>query len=215
MRVIGHRGCPDHFPENTLAAVRGAAPRVDWIEIDVQRCASGEIVVFHDETLARLTGASGRLRDTTVEALSKLTIGDSDEGIPTLAAVLDALPAETGINVEVKHTGMAAEVAGMLEGVPQEALVSAFDPVALETIERIPTALLFADSFERNVEQAGELGCDAVHPHRGLVDGAAVEMAHSRGFAVNTWTIRSREQARRLRDAGVDGLIVDSWEVVE
>jgi glycerophosphoryl diester phosphodiesterase len=215
MRVIGHRGCPDHFPENTLAAVRGSAPHVDWVEVDVQRSASGDVVVFHDERLDRLTEASARVRDTSLAELSDLTVGNSDEGIPTLDAVLDALPAGTGINVELKHAGMSEEVEALLRGRPQEAVISSFEGSALGPIEAVPTALLFADSFGTNLDRAAELGCAFVHPHRSLVDPASVETAHDRGVEVNAWTVRTSEQAGRLRAAGVDGVIVDSWELLE
>lgn len=214
MRVIAHRGCPDHFPENTVAAVRGAAPHVDWVEVDVQRCASGEVVVFHDDHLDRLTAASGRVRETSFAELAGLSIGNSDEGIPTLDAVLDALPAETGINVELKHAGMGADVEALLRGYPQECVVSSFEADALAAVDEVPTALLFADSLAANLDRAAELGCAFVHPHHGLVDAEAVESAHGRGVEVNAWTVRTSEEVQRLRAAGVDGVIVDSWEVV-
>lgn len=214
MRVIGHRGCPDHFPENTVAAVRGAAPHVDWVEVDVQRCASGEIVVFHDEALDRLTGASGRVRDTTLATLSSLTVGDSDERIPTLVNLLDELPAGTGLNVELKHAGMGREVVDLLGDQPNEAVVSSFQPAALSPVDGVPAALLFADEFDGNLGQAADLNCGFVHPHREIVDGEAVERAHEQGVEVNAWTVRTAGEARRLRAAGVDGLIVDSWTVV-
>jgi glycerophosphoryl diester phosphodiesterase len=214
MRVIGHRGCPDHFPENTAAAVRGAAPHVDWVEVDVQRCASGDVVVFHDDHLDRLTAANGRVRDTTRSELSGLTIKNSDEGIPTLDAVLDALPPSTGINVELKHTGMSANVEALVRGRPQECVVSSFESEALDPVEEVPTALLFADSFAANLDRADELGCEFVHPHHGLVDAERAETARERGFEVNAWTVTTREEVQRLRSAGVDGVIVDSWEIV-
>jgi len=49
MQVIGHRGCADVYPENTVRAVTRAANFLDAVEVDVRRCGSGELVVFHDE----------------------------------------------------------------------------------------------------------------------------------------------------------------------
>ena len=52
MLVIGHRGASGYVTENTLESIQKALDlNVDGIEIDVQRCASGEIVVFHDKKL--------------------------------------------------------------------------------------------------------------------------------------------------------------------
>ena len=60
--VIGHRGAKGHIVENTLESIEKALELgVDGIEIDVFKCKSGELVVFHDKTLNRLTGAEGLL----------------------------------------------------------------------------------------------------------------------------------------------------------
>jgi glycerophosphoryl diester phosphodiesterase len=77
MRLIAHRGFADVYPENTIAAVQKAAPRTDMIEIDVRRCNSGEIVVFHDPTLDDRTDASGRVADTTIETIEQAEVSNS------------------------------------------------------------------------------------------------------------------------------------------
>lgn len=216
MNVIGHRGCADHFPENSLAAIRGSAEHVDMVEIDVQRCGSGEIVVFHDDSLDRLTDASGHVSETPLEKIQSLQIGNSEETIPTLEAALDALPAETGINVELKHAGMAEEVAGLLEELDQEVIVSSFESEALAEFARepIPAAYLFAGSVSEDIGTAAELGCDAIHPLYELVDETLIEQARDHGFSVNAWTVPTTEAVVELRELGVDGVIVDDWLIV-
>lgn len=216
MRRIAHRGCPDHGPENTVAAVQTAAPHVDMVELDVQRCKSGEIVVFHDDRLGRLTGASGPVSEYTYDDLSSLTVGDSDEPVPRLTDVLDALPSGTGINVELKHAGMAPDLIPRLSDCDEPVIVSSFDDGALSAFrnESIPTAYLFTYSFGTALDRAVELGCEYLHPHHRFVDEAAITCAHDHGLAVNAWTVPSEAKVRDLRAAGVDGVIVDSWELV-
>ena len=216
MNVIGHRGCADHFPENSLAAIRGLAEHVDMIEIDVQRCGSGEIVVFHDDTLDRLTDSTGRVSETPLEKLQSLRIGNSEERIPTLEAALDALPAGTGINVELKEAGMVDDVAPLLRELDQEVIVSSFESEALAEFAResIPTAYLFAGSGSESVETAVELGCNSIHPLYELVDESLIEQARDHGFAVNAWTVPTTEDVVDLRELGVDGVIVDDWLIV-
>ncbi|WP_148415268.1 glycerophosphodiester phosphodiesterase family protein [Haloferax sp. KTX1] len=212
MRVIGHRGCPALAPENTLAAFEAAATRLDWVELDVRRCGSGELVVFHDETLDRLTGATGRVADASLAELQELTVGDSDEPIPTLAAVFDALPDRVAVNVELKQTGLAADLAAVVGDAGHEVLVSSFDPDALRAVREtaaLPVAFLFAADWESALSVATALNCAAVHPHYDLLSSARVEEAHDRGFEVNAWTVPDREVARRLREYGVDGVVVD------
>ena len=57
---IAHRGFADDYPENTPLAFRKASERADAVEMDVQRCGSSELVVFHDAYLDRLTNAFPR-----------------------------------------------------------------------------------------------------------------------------------------------------------
>lgn len=214
MRIIGHRGCMDHYPQNTVAAVRGSAPHVDMVEVDVRRCRTGELVVFHDETLDRLTAVSGPVSERSFAELSSLTVGDSEETIPSLGDVLAALPGGTGINVELKHAGMYEEVAALLRQFDDEVIVSSFERDALTQFRDVPTAYLFAESFSANLDIAVELGCAFVHPHYGITEPERIERAHDRGLGVHAWTVRTSAQVRRLRSGGVDGVIVDSWEIV-
>ena len=66
MLTIGHRGARGYIAENTIESIQKALNlNVDGIEIDVFRCASGEIVVFHDTKLKRLTGHNGLIEETT------------------------------------------------------------------------------------------------------------------------------------------------------
>lgn len=216
MRITGHRGCRSHFPENTLAAVRGAAPYVDMIEVDVQRCASGELVVFHDEKLDEITESSGNVRSHTYRELSSLTVGGSEEPIPRLSDVLETLPEGTGINVELKHTGMHEAVVSQVSNLDCDVVVSSFhtDVTAAFRDESIPTAHAFVDSFEANLRIASELDCRYIHPHLSITDRDAVVQAHERGIEVEPWTVPDPKEVARLRECGVDGVIVDSWKIV-
>ena len=73
-QIIGHRGAMGHAPENTVLSVQKAlALDVDGIEIDVFRCQSGEIVVFHDKKLNELTNGKGRIEQKTWAQLQELT----------------------------------------------------------------------------------------------------------------------------------------------
>lgn len=216
MDVIGHRGCAAEFPENTLAAIRGCAPRVDMIELDLRRCRSGELVVFHDETLDRLTDETGPVSEFDYAELSELTVGGSDEPIPTLTDALDGFPEDTGLNIELKEVGLGEQTLDLVSNCSRELLVSSFDPAALEPFRdtRFPTAFLCAESVEEALETALELDCEYVHPHHTAVDAKCIDRAHEHGLGVNAWTVPTESEVRRLREGGIDGVVVDSWTVV-
>src|SRR5438105_9981134 len=105
--VWGHRGASFDAPENTLAAFELVQKQgADGVELDAQRCASGEVVVLHDESLGRTTGFAGLLVETPYSLVRTLDAGARKherfrgERIPLLADVLAAFPLL--INVELK-----------------------------------------------------------------------------------------------------------------
>jgi glycerophosphoryl diester phosphodiesterase len=121
--VIAHKGASKQAPENTIAAIQRALDlRVDMIEIDVRHTKDEEIIVFHDQTLDRVTRDSlghkvtGDVHDYTLEELKQFEVGSwfatpyKDQKIPTLKEVLD-LVSEHNIKekddvvvlVEIKH----------------------------------------------------------------------------------------------------------------
>src|SRR5436305_669992 len=107
--IWAHRGASRQAPENTLAAFSLAARlRADGVELDVQRCATGEVVVLHDDTLARTTGHIGRIAEMPWQEVRALDAGSrfspafAGERVPLLAEVLATLPRELYVNVELK-----------------------------------------------------------------------------------------------------------------
>lgn len=75
-QVIAHRGASGHAPESTLAAYELAHEwGVDYLELDVQITADGELVVFHDDTIDRTSSGEGTINDHTLEELKALDTG--------------------------------------------------------------------------------------------------------------------------------------------
>jgi glycerophosphoryl diester phosphodiesterase len=219
VQLIAHRGCAGQYPENTTLAVTESAPHVEMIEVDVQRCGSGELVVFHDDELDRLTDATGSVATIDWEALSTLSVLDSGEPIPRLSTVLDAVPNDTAVNVELKGTGMAEGVLSAAAAVDNDVLFSSFSARALRELRDrdpdVPLAYLIVDSPDAGRSIAVDLKCVAIHPHAALVrDTDVLERAHADGLAVNAWTVDDAATARRLVDADVDGLVVDRWDLL-
>ena len=100
---IGHRGAKGYVAENTYESISKAIVLgVDGIEIDVFRCKSGEIVLFHDKTLEKLTDGKGKVENKTLIELKKLKVLDSQYSIPTLDEVLKSIGREIFLNIELK-----------------------------------------------------------------------------------------------------------------
>jgi len=223
VNCIAHRGFAGAYPENTLTAVRRALDAgADGIEVDVRRCGSGEPVVIHDETVDRVTGRGGAVSALSRSELAACSVLGTGEGVPTLAAVCEALPADTRLHLELKEVGVAADAVALAAGYPFDLLVSSFDTAALDAaagVADVALAYLFGNlphvsrvqaDPDAALATARDLGCAAVNPHWSHCDAAFVERAQDAGFAVNAWTVQSREAADTLAAAGVDGLISDA-----
>ena len=107
--VIAHRGSSMAAPENTLAAVEQAlADGADYVEIDVRLTADGEVVLFHDRSLTRLTGDPRNLGDVTREELATFDVGSwfgdafQGERIPGLDEALVAARGRGALMIDMK-----------------------------------------------------------------------------------------------------------------
>ena len=226
-RLFAHRGSSADEPENTLAAFRRARrDGADGVELDVMRCATGEIVVFHDDDLQRLCSVAGDPRRQPWTALQRLSV--RGEPIPQLEEVLETLGPSMEVNVELKTApglaarlrddGLAPAVALILRrhAMGARAIVSSFDPVLLRRFRGcdpdVRTGLLFAADQAlplRRGWSAPLLGVSAVHPEAALVDEHRMAAWRRRGLAVNVWTVDDPAEIRYLATLGVDAIITN------
>ena len=221
--VLAHRGASRAAPENSLAALRIAAELgADGVEFDVQACATGELVVFHDRTLSRCTGALGSVGETSWSDLQRLTLdrvphGARGERIPLLEEWLDRMPKGLFVNLEVKaevfaEAAQARRCADALvrSGHAGASVLSSFHPAAIWNAGRAVDrgALVEAGTAWRAVLALGwPARPAAVHPQSKLVTPARVRAWKRLGLRVATWTVDSPDEAARCLDAGVDIII--------
>jgi len=220
VRCFAHRGFAESFPENTLAAVRGAvAAGADAVEVDVRRCATGEPVVVHDATVDRVTDGQGEIADLPLSTLRSLDVLGSGEGIPTLAEVVEAVPGGVALNVELKEPDLAADVVDLVADLGREVFISSFQPECLREARSaapdVDRAYLVAEDGRSALATADRLDCEYVHPEIECCTPEFVELAHEQHFEVNAWTVSARGTADRLAESGVDGLIAESPDVLD
>ncbi|QDO93566.1 glycerophosphodiester phosphodiesterase [Formosa sediminum] len=219
--VIGHRGAKAYVPENTLESIQHALDfKVDGIEIDVHCCASGELVVFHDFTLDRMTNGEGELAKHTLSELKTLKVAQQF-AIPTLNEVLNLIDKTCLLNIELKGKGTAIATCKTIQHYIEthgwqysDFLVSSFQHQELETVFKvnkdIPLGVLTKANMVEAIVFAKTINAKAIHPGAAIVTRDNVKLAQSKGYDVNVWTVNDEETINRMKDYGVNAIISDN-----
>ena len=230
---IAHRALHDFAlgrPENSRGAIRAAIAAGYGIEIDVQLSADGVPMVFHDYSLHRLTDETGPVRGRTAAELGAITLKGTEEGIPTLAEVLEIVAGQVPLLVEIKdQDGALGLQVGPLEEATAKLLssyngpvaVMSFNPHAIEAFGKfapgVPVglttsayqpndwALLPAARGDelRHIPDFERLGAAFISHEAKDLTAARVTELKGLGVPVLCWTIRSVDEealARQVAD---------------
>ncbi len=209
---LAHRGDWRVAPENSLEALVLATglPGCDGVELDVRLSRDGVPVLLHDATLDRVQGRPGSVREMDAAELRPL-------GIPSLAEVLDALPPDSFLDVELKgddHGKATADVLRSAKGkAPARAVIASFKPPTLVTMGRLLpcwTRWLVADDLAPStLSAAADLGCRAVACRWEAITPARRRAARAAGLDLVAWTVRQARTFERLGRLGVIACAVE------
>ncbi len=223
---IAHRGLHDvahAIAENSLPAFWAAARAGYPIEFDVRLLADGEVVVFHDRDLDRLTSASGPIAARTTDDIASLTllgasIGDDpkreDARIPLLRDVLDLIAGATPLLIEIKNEGdvgaLEAATVATLENYNGPFAIQSFNPGTVkwwrDTAPSVTRGLLAGDfRFEpvdeatrrrlQNMEDIDACEPDFIGYDIRLLPFDRVTKERKAGRPIVGWTARTHEEA--------------------
>lgn len=219
--VIGHRGAMGYETENTLASVQKALDLgVDMIEIDVFKIKSGEIVVFHDETLDRISNAPGKIEEYYIGDLNQVIL-DGNHRIPMLQDVLKLIDNRVALNIELKGANTADRVNFITDfyikkrGWSQENIViSSFDWNQLKETRKLNAEVAIAvltedENLDEAITMAKELNAVAVNPWYKTLSAEKVKEVQNEGFKVYTYTVNEPEDLKLMVDYGVDGIFTN------
>ncbi len=228
--IFAHRGASAHAPENTLAAFELAlAQGADGIELDVKLSADGHVVLIHDPTTDRTTGARGRVKDLSLAELRGLNAGSfysanfSAEKIPMLEEVFEAFGKKIFINVELTNYNtprdhLVESVCMLVKkfNVQKHVMFSSFYASNLSKarsyLPEVPCGLLafngLLGAWARSFGFAfGKYA--ALHPYLKDVTPQQVQRVHRLKGRVHVWTVNAEEDMRRLFGWGVDAIFTD------
>ena len=214
-----HRGAQAYSPENTMQAfLVGVGMGANGIETDIQRTKDGKLVLFHDTTLERILGQSGRIQDYTYTELSCFCLdrGESFVKIPMLERFLTEFSGKNiSFALELKVDDIEKEVLDLLYeyDVDKRTIITSFSLDRLRKVKSLDSYMhvgyLTKTVDDALIQTLLEIGVDELCPHASIVTAEAVEKWHRLGFNVRAFGVSNVEVMKSLYDIGVDGMTVD------
>ena len=233
--LFGHRGSPQQEPENTIPSFKRAiADGCNAIELDVHRTSDGHLIVFHDATLERTTNGAGRVSEHTLAELQTLNAANlwpgRNEQIPTLKAVIEALPHNTIFNFEIKNFSFFSEQRTELELVRfihenklrDRVILSSFNPLNIWRVKmsdpNIFTALLWYNPSLLSLRHPMGVHLshpDLFHPFEENVNRGVKFWSRVKNIPMHVWVVNDAEGMQKFAsNPMIKGMMSDNSKLL-
>ena len=235
MLNIAHRGFSGKYPENTMLAFRKAIEAgADGIELDVHYTKDGQLVIIHDEAIDRTCDGKGLVCDFTFDELQRFDASAGFRGvygvnrIPTLREYFELvkplpkfitnIELKTGINV---YPGIEKMVLDMIKefGLEDRIIISSFNHFSVARFKalcpEIKCGFLEGDWILDFGRYTKEHGVECVHPRYNTVTEETAKEIKAHGIEINTWTVNTEDEVRRLYNLGVNAVISNYPDMVK
>jgi glycerophosphoryl diester phosphodiesterase len=193
----------------------------DWIELDVQETAEGEVVVFHDRDFMKLAGIPLQIRHATRADLDRIDIGSwfdpsfADQRVPSLRDVLETARGRTPVLIELKFYGHAEELEARVvriveeTGMAGEIAIMSLDHAAVAKVRAMRPDWRVGVLAARTLGNLASLDADFLAVEAGVVSTRLLHGAEAAGKQVYAWTVNDPMAMSRLISMAIDGLITD------
>ena len=226
--VVGHRGAMGHVLENTIESIQKAIElNVDGIEIDVFKSKTGELVVYHDPFLSRLSNSNAFIEQISLDSIKKVEL-IGGYFIPTLKEIVDIIPEKIFLNIELKGQDTSFETNKIITNYLKtynfpisKFIISSFRWDELKKIrsinKEIPIAILVDSLHKINdaIKLAKQINAFALNPNKNFITKEIVNNIQSNNIKVYPYTINTPRNIRRVRSMGVDAIITDYPERIK
>ena len=217
-----HRGASEYAPENTLSSFYlGLLMGACGIETDVQMTKDGEVVLFHDDTVDRVSDGSGKLSNFTLDELKELKIfGNATAGfydkIVTFREFLEKFSAyDIKFAIELKGEGCESAALRLVEefGILEKCTFTSFKLEYLKKIKELNRDvrvgwLVYEGKFEETAALL-EIGGEEIAPNAEFINSANLERWRSLGLGVRAWGVTSVQLMKNMCELNVDGMTVN------
>ena len=226
--VVGHRGAMGHVLENTIESVQKAIElNVDGIEIDVFKSKTGELVVYHDPFLSRLSNSNAFIEQISLDSIKKVEL-KGGYFIPTLKEIVDIIPEKIFLNIELKGQDTSFETNKIITNYlntynfpASKFIISSFRWDELKKIRSfnkdIPIAILVDSLYKIDdaIKLAKQINAVALNPNKEFITKDIVNKIQSKNIKVYPYTINTPRNIRKMRSMGVDAIITDYPERIK
>jgi glycerophosphoryl diester phosphodiesterase len=220
--IMAHRGASKTAPENTMAAIRQAInDQADWVEIDVQETADGEVVVFHDSDFMRVADNNLKIWDATMDDLQDIDIGSwfapefKDQRVPTLNEVLAECKGKIGVNIELKYYGhdqrLEQRVAEIIEDheMSSDIMLMSLKMDGVLKMKSIRPGWKVGLLMSVSAGDLKKLEANFLAVNAGFAGRNLIRSAHNNDKQVFVWTVNDAPNMSIMMNRGVDGLLTD------
>ncbi len=220
--VIAHRGASGRAPENTLQAIQLAVDDgADWIEIDVQETADGEVIVYHDSDFMKLAGVNLSVANSTLDQVNEIDIGSWFDAefaaarAPTLAATLRAVKGKSRLIIELKYYGHSVQLEQRVVDIVEQAdmaddiMIMSLSLPGIQKLQALRPNWTVGILAAQSAGNIAQLDVDFLAVSSRIATSQLVRRAGAAGKPVYVWTVNDAISMSRMLSLGVDGIITD------
>lgn len=222
MVIYAHRGASEYAPENTMSSFYlGLLQGANGIETDVQVTKDGVLVLFHDNTLNRVTDAVGEVADYTYEEIRKIkvfgnSVTDFYDRIVTLEQFLETFSSyNIKFAIELKKAKEEQKVIDLIKkyGIEYRTTITSFEFDYLKKVKEIDKTLRIGwlvngDGCD-DIDQLKQIGGEEMAPQASKMTQESVDKLRKEGLGVRAWGVTSQDLMKRMCRFKVDGMTVN------
>ena len=219
--VYAHRGASEYAPENTMSSFfLGLKMGANGIETDVRRTKDGVLFLFHDDTLERVIGKEGGVKDYTYGELLQMRVRNDKTGTDDIVVSFEDFLKYFGFRditfaIEIKEKGIEADVLELLDrySMRQKAIITSFEFDCIKAVKELDKSYkvgyLVSDFDDERIERVRAIGGEQLCPQAKNITAEKVKLWHKMGYDVRAWGVTNVKLMKNAYDCGVDGMTVN------
>ena len=224
--VLGHRGSPKEYLENTMPSFSCALDKFNWqgIELDVQLSKDNKVIIFHDENLNRLANINLNISDLDYDEINKIRLIGNNT-IPLLSDFLKNYPQNKIINIEIKkyrtsNKGIEKKIIHIIKknNLHDRCIISSFYPHIIKKIKtldsKVTTALLWTkiNFFSKLILSLNLWWSkpDGFHPNINFVDKNIIKKVKSKKMFCIAYTVDRAVDLENVYKLNLNGIVTNN-----